>query len=648
MCGIAGLWLFESNKSTDLTNTIDCMVNSISHRGPDNEGIWINSSGRIGLGHRRLSVIDLSQAGNQPMQSLSGRFVIVFNGEIYNHHELRIRLGAENGLKYHWRGSSDTETLLASIEYLGIRKTLQSCKGMFAFALWDKELKELHLCRDRFGEKPLYWGVIDDVGIGFASEISSFNSIQSFSKRINKAAIHGYKFNGFISAPQSIYQGLFQLLPGSIVTIKADSQGQAPHYLPKPFLWWDSEKESSNAAKSYLTTSHNDPVDLLNKLHGLLKEAVKIEAIADVPLCSFLSGGIDSSLITALLQETTGRNIRSFTIAFPEESKFNEAPFAKAIANHLGTEHTEVSLTASDAQSLIPDLPKLYSEPFADSSQLPTHLLCREAKRAGLTVALTGDGGDELFGGYNRHRLAPEIYRKLRYFPNQLKRLLTKSIRHAPLGLLGIASDGLAQEKRQKLAAAIEASYSLEAMQAVLLRSCSIKDIDRSSLNPLPNASTEEEQLMLADVLNYLPSDILVKVDRASMAVGLETRAPFLDYSVAQMAWQLPLEYKVQKPSTQKTGKWALREILKHYVPDQLFERPKAGFAMPIGVWLRGPLKTWANDLLDPSLLQQYGWFDPDEVSQTWKKHLIGESDQMARLWPILMAQAWLAEWSGS
>ncbi len=618
---------------------------AIKHRGPDEEGIWINPSLGIGLGHTRLAVIDLSKEGNQPMLSQSNRYLIVFNGEIYNHQEIRIDLEAQKKLTFPWRGESDTETLVNAIEAWGIENTLRRCKGMFAFGVFDREKKTLQLARDRFGEKPLYWGEIKGQGIAFASEISAIRAIPEFCNSINEEAVASYKHLGFIPAPQSIYKGIQQLLPGYLLTIEANKLISSYPQSHDLFCWWDTELEALSASKKANNLCFSSYNEGLIALKSSLSEAVKLQSIADVPIGSFLSGGIDSSLITALLQENTKGNVRTFTIGFPDEPLFDEAPFAYAIAKHLGTDHTEVSLTASDATSLIPSLPLIYSEPFADSSQLPTHLLCREARRSGLTVALTGDGGDELFGGYNRHILAPQLQRRLRFAPAPLRNLFKRLLENFPYRLLGMSSDGLAQQKRQKLAFLLTAADSLEDMYAVLLQSCSLTEIDKTFLAPFPNAASAEEKLMLADMLNYLPFDILVKVDRAAMAVGLETRAPFLYPSVAESAWHLTLDYKVRKNNKKFIGKWALRELLKVYLPVKLFERPKAGFAMPIGNWLKGPLNNWANDLLDPCLVKKHGWFNSHEVNKLWKEHKNGNYDHIQRLWPILMAHAWLEEW---
>ncbi|WP_320675182.1 asparagine synthase (glutamine-hydrolyzing) [Prochlorococcus sp. MIT 1341] len=646
MCGITGLWLFNQNQGTDLKETVRKMTEALSHRGPDDSGVWVDESLGIGLGHRRLSIMDLSHAGHQPMASQSRRFIIVFNGEIYNHIELRSQIEVKLEGKKQWIGNSDTETLLASIEVFGLKEALKLSKGMFAFALWDRENKNLLLARDRFGEKPIYWGLLNDLGIAFSSEISALRRVNSFSNPLDEDAIKSYMHLGYIPAPQCIYKGLKQLPPGHIVEIKANSYDNAPEILPKPIAWWETSIEAFNQQIYLKKNKASSPLEhKIKSLKELLQEAVRLQSISDVPIGCFLSGGIDSSLITALLQESNSTKVRSLTISFPDEPKFNEASYANSIANYLGTNHTEIPLTSKDAQSLIPSLPNIYSEPFADSSQVPTHLLCREARQSGLTVALTGDGADELFGGYNRHRLAPLIHRRIGFLAPPFRRVLQTAIEHAPFKLLGISSDGLAQQKRQKLSAAIGAANSLEALHTVLLDSMPSEKGSKGTMSHLPNAGSPEEQIMLADLINYLPFDILVKVDRAAMAVGLETRAPFLDPMVAKAAWGLPLACKIYKKNGKTIGKWALKELLKDYLPKELFERPKAGFAMPIGSWLRGPLKDWANDLLNPTIVKRNGWFDPSEINLLWEQHLSENYDHINRLWPVLMAHAWLERW---
>jgi asparagine synthase (glutamine-hydrolysing) len=618
------------------------MARAIRHRGSDDFGVWSDPAAGFALAHQRLAVLDLSPAGHQPMHSASGRYVIAFNGEIYNHRALRQELEGSGVLQRPWHGQSDTETLLAAIEAWGLTLALERSAGMFALALWDRAERRLHLARDRFGEKPLYWGWLQQGQqrlLAFSSELAALRALPGVAKpSSNPRAVQAFFQFGSIPAPLCIDEGLQQLQPGHLVQL------DAPDLPANPQPWWDAQQQAHAAATTQ--AAMRSPQAALSALDHTLQEVIREQALADVPLGTFLSGGIDSSLIAALLQAQSMRPVRSFTIAFPDSAGFNEAPFAAAVAAHLGTDHTEVPLTGQDALAQIPQLPHLYSEPFADSSQLPTHLVCREARRSGLTVALSGDGGDELFGGYNRHRLLPALQQRFGAWPSLLRRALARGLEQMP-----VSRRGLARDKRQKLAAALRSAGSLEGLQQSVVSVWS--DPGRELLQPfwaatpnpgevmLPAALTPSEQLMLADALVYLPADILVKVDRAAMASSLETRAPFLDYRVALLAWQLPLPLKI---TPEGTSKWALRQLLDRYVPRHLLDRPKAGFAMPIGAWLRGPLRCWADDLLDPALLQGEGYLRAEPIQQLWREHLAGR-DHTPRLWTVLMWQAWLAEW---
>ncbi len=645
MCGITGLWAFQAISESELQTNVELMSQAIAHRGPDDSGIWLDPSLGLCLGQRRLSILDLSEAGKQPMQSSSGRFIIVFNGEIYNHISLRKDLESNQGFSVNWKGHSDTETLVEAIEVWGLTDTLKKCHGMFSFAIWDRKEKSLNLVRDRFGEKPLYWGAIDDLGIVFSSELKAIRAMPGFTHKIASSAVINYQQFGFIPAPLCIYEGLEQLMPGHLVRIDRNHKTTKKNELPISSKWWDPEKESNYYSTTFPTETISNDLDVLNELDRVLRKSIKAQSNADVPLGSFLSGGIDSSLITALLQAENNYQVKSFTVSFPEEQLFNEAPFAKAISEKIGTDHTEVCLTAKDAQEIIPDIARHYCEPFADSSQLPTLLLCREARKSGLTVALSGDGGDELFGGYNRYLFAPIIQNRFGKLNPLLRRFIGEIIRRSPAKFMGLNSDGLAQQKLQKLASSIIAAGSIEKLQAVLLTINQNNVNNLISSKPLPKAFSYSEQLMMADILNYLPNDILVKIDRASMAVGLETRAPFLDHLVAEFSWQLPLKYKIRGKGSRSITKWALKELLARYIPRELFERPKAGFAMPIGQWLRGPLKSWANDMLTSELLERHGWFDPHIVRKLWLQHQTGRQDHFPLLWSVLMAQSWLNEW---
>lgn len=645
MCGLAGL-LHSPNAPLAAAMPaalVERMAAGIAHRGPDDSGSTCEPRLGLALAHRRLAVLDLSPAGHQPMASASGRLLIAFNGEIYNHLDLRRELEA-SGQAPAWRGHADTETLLAAIEAWGLPTALQRACGMWAFALLDRQQQQLQLVRDRFGEKPLSWGLVHHPHaplLAFASELASLRAIPGFANPIDPEALASLLRWGCIPAPRSIHRDLRQLPPGHSLTIPLP--WQPGHPLPQPQPWWDLQAEAAAAARSPI---HN-PAEALAATAAALQQAVERQTLADVPLGCFLSGGIDSSLITALLQRCSSRPVRSLTISFPDrgggEAGFDEGPWARAVAAHLGTEHLEVALSAADALALIPSLARLYSEPFADSSQIPTHLVCRAARQHGLTVALSGDGGDELFGGYNRHRLAPTLLRRCGPLPPPLRQALAGALRHLPM-----PTAGLRRDKAQKLAAAIASAGSLAELHscltslwpdpAALMQSPPAAPVPAA---PLPAAASAAERLMLADALTYLPADILTKVDRAAMAVGLETRAPFLDHQVASLAWRLPLSFKIHG----NQGKWILRQLLSRHLPHHLLSRPKAGFALPLGPWLRGPLRGWAEDLLDPRLLRRQGWLRPEPVQELWLQHRSGRADHTARLWAVLSWQAWLLEW---
>ncbi len=677
MCGFAGLWRPAPAPADALQAQAVAMADALVHRGPDDSGVWVDPACGLALAHRRLAILDLSAAGHQPMASASGRYVIAFNGEVYNHVELRDAL-QRTGQAPPWIGHSDTETLLACLEAWGLEASLQRCRGMFALALWDRRERLLHLARDRFGEKPLYWGFSGGgcpgggSGAGrsliFGSELAALRAWPGFDNPIHRPALAQLLRFTSIAAPACIYGGIRQLLPGHLLTLPAPQAGVWPVQPPESSPWWCFR--SSLAAS--LADPFSDEGDALQALELTLGEAVRLQSRADVPFGAFLSGGIDSSLITALLQAHSSLPVRSFTIGF-EEAGFDEAPFARAVAAHLGTDHREVVLTAADARSLVPALPRLYSEPFADSSQLPTHLVCREARRSGLTVALSGDGGDELFGGYNRHLWAPRLWNRLAWLPWPLRRSLGLALLALPpagwdaLGRpLGLRRS-LPQfgHKAHKLADRLVQVRSADDLYRSLVSAwrdpaALLQDAPSDAAShgstlgpvrepaspldwPLPAALEADPvaRMMAFDTLNYLPNDILTKVDRAAMAASLETRAPFLDPEVAALAWRLPMAMKIRGG----TGKWALRQILDHYVPPELIERPKAGFAMPVGSWLRGPLRAWADALLDPVTMQQQGYLRPEPIRRLWRQHLSGRFDHTTRLWTVLMWQAWLVEW---
>ena len=655
MCGIAGYCLLQPSRSQDLGALAAHMGASIAHRGPDAAGVWADSFLAVALAHQRLAVLDLSPAGRQPMHSASERFAIAFNGEIYNHLSLRRELDSACHSPI-WRGHSDTETLLAAIEAWGLDTALQRCVGMWAFALVDRRERVLHLVRDRFGEKPLYWGFTGSGqhrAVVFASELTALRSYPDFNNSIDPQAVACLLRSGQVPAPSSIYQGISKLLPGHCASIPLPLDMGAVT-LPASRPWWKLH--------DLIESGYSDPLgsadEALDLLETNLRQSVSEQAIADVPLGAFLSGGIDSSLVTALLQCQSSRPLRTFTIGF-EEAGFNEAHHARAVARHLGTDHVETILTSADARTLIPQLPLLYTEPFADSSQLPTHLVCREARRAGLTVALSGDGGDEFFGGYNRYLWGPRIWNRMASMPATMRLMLGRAITVFPPsvwdamgGALPISQLGHKAHKfatRLKDVATVDDFYRSLVCEwrdpAALLQHehCCVVGTCTAIDQPLPTCLTGDPvaRMMAWDALGYLPDDILVKVDRAAMSVGLETRTPFLDHRVAGLAWRLPMDMKIRSG----TSKWALRQILYKYVPRTLIERPKTGFSMPIGHWLRGPLRVWADDLLHPDRLQREGYLRPEPISQLWQQHLSGRYDHTTKLWTVLMWQAWLEQW---
>ena len=642
------------------------MVDELRLRGPDDVGTWADATSRIALGHRRLAIVDLSPAGHQPMSSSSGRFVIAFNGEIYNHHALREELEALNAAP-DWRSHSDTETLLAAIEHWGIEVTLQRCVGMFAIALWDKQNSKLSLVRDRFGEKPLYYGWVgseSDRAFVFGSELKAFKAYPGFDASVCRQALAQYLRFMYVPAPRSIYQGIFKLEPGCILTILGPPSTDAPINPLRPNQlhgsvalkrWWSLASEVEAGVCNQFT----DESEALGQIEEQLTEAVSIHSLADVPLGAFLSGGVDSSTIVALMQRQSSRPVKTFTIGF-DEAGFDESPYARAVAEHLGTDHHEMRVTSQMAQDVIPNLPWMYDEPFADSSQIPTHLVCRAARQH-VKVSLSGDAGDELFGGYNRYFWGPRIWKRLRVLPLPARKFLGGALAALPVSgwnALGAPflrrGDGVGNlgDKVHKLADRLSHVHDMDDLYrslvsewtdpaSLVLGENGASVIEPVSLldDPLPQAVMEQPlPMMYRDSMTYLPDDVLCKVDRAAMACSLETRVPFLDHRVVELAWRLPLHMKVRG----NTGKWALRQVLYKYVPKELIERPKAGFAIPIGQWLRGPLREWAENLLSAQRLQTEGFLRPEPIRQAWAEHLCGKRDHTAKLWSVLMFQAWL------
>jgi asparagine synthase (glutamine-hydrolysing) len=658
MCGIVGTWTVGSSKSSadDLNRVISRMASTISYRGPDDQGTWVDPLLGLALGHRRLAILDLSPAGHQPMRSFSNRFIISYNGEIYNHMEIRNELAKEGLPK--WRSQSDTETLLTAIEYWGVERTLNLCVGLFAFALWDRGGRTLTLARDRLGEKPLYYGWVGGREQGafvFASELSAIRAYPSFNAPVSRVALSQYLRFTYVPAPLSIYDGIFKLEPGCMLTIEgAPSKLVSTHpiavgerYERMEIRSWRSMKDTVIKIKPNSIGSESAAV---NALELTLLKAVEAQSLADVPLGAFLSGGVDSSAIVALLQSQCSQRVKTFTMGF-DEAGFDESPHARKVANHLGTDHHEVRVSSKMVQDVIPSLPWIYDEPFADSSQIPTHLVCKAARRH-VTVALSGDGGDELFGGYNRYFWGPRVWNRLSWLPFPLRRLLGVAVRAIPPEAWDrasvITSVSRLGDKVHKLGARLSSVKSMDDLYWSLVSEWDpatvVKGISHVSPSPwesneaLPQGLNPVERMMFRDAVTYLPDDILCKVDRAAMACSLETRVPFLDHRVVELAWRLPLNMKIRG----KTGKWILRQVLYKYVPKELIERPKAGFAIPIGQWLRGPLRDWAECLLGESRLSQEGYFHPEPIRNAWAEHLTGRRDHTPKIWTILMFQAWL------
>ena len=650
MCGLAG---FFSGAWPGVAAPVrlKAMTDAIAHRGPDSEGQWLDADAAIALGHRRLAIVELSAAGAQPMLSASGRYVLAFNGEIYNHLDMRAEL-EQSGRAPAWRGHSDTETLLAGFDAWGIRATALRAIGMFAFAVWCRQTRTLTLARDRLGEKPLYYGW---QGTGraavflFGSELKSLRAHPAFGAHINRDALCLFMRHNNVGGSHSIYEGVHKLLPGSLLTV---SQA-AP--VPVVETYWSGAAVAEQGVARLFSGSATEAVD---SLEALLKDAVRRQMAADVPLGAFLSGGIDSSTVVALMQAQASRPVKTFSIGF-HEAAYNEAEHAKAVAQHLGTEHTELYVTAEQAMAVIPRLPTLYDEPFADSSQIPTFLVSQLARQH-VTVSLSGDAGDELFCGYNRYALTAQMWQRLSAIPMPLRRSVAWALtRLSPQSLNRLASHTpLAQrwanvgDKLHKGADVMTSGSVAELYKGMVSHWPQPEQVvlggtePRTVLNGLAPALaglSDVERMMAFDLLTYLPDDILTKVDRAAMGVSLETRVPFLDHRVVELAWQLPMQYKLRSENNSITTKWALRQVLFRHVPKALIERPKMGFGVPIDSWLRGPLRPWAEDLLSESRLKREGFFNPVPIRQKWAEHLSGQRNWQHQLWCVLMFQAWLA-----
>ena len=621
------------------------MAATLSHRGPDDSGSWADAAAGIALGHRRLSIIDLSPEGHQPMQSRSGRYVISYNGEIYNFREVRAELDRDGAV---WRGHSDTEVMLAAFDAWGVEGALRRFNGMFAFALWDRHEHVLNLARDRLGEKPLYYGWMGNTFL-FGSELKALRAHPSWAGNIDRNALAAYLRHNYVPAPHSIYQGIAKLPPAHLLRVRATDPREA-----RPEPYWSLREAAEAGVAQPQEVDDNTAVD---ELDALLRDSVAHRMVADVPVGVFLSGGIDSSTVVALMQAQSSRPVRSFSIGFDEEA-YNEARHAKAVAAHLGTDHTELYVTPREAMSVIPRLPQIYDEPFADSSQIPT-LLVSQLARQHVTVTLSGDGGDELFCGYVRYFWGRRIWNRIGRLPYGLRTATARALNAlSPASwnrmLAGVnrvvtstALGEITGDRVHKLAEVLAVAGPDALYHGLVSHWTKPEQIVHGSREALTALNDRSQwaglddftnRMMYLDGVTYLPDDILVKVDRASMAVSLEARVPMLDHRVVEFAWRVPLSRKTRNDQ----GKWLLRQVLYRYVPRELIDRPKMGFGVPIDTWLRGPLREWAESLLSERRLREEGYFDPAPIRQKWAEHLGGTRNWQYWLWDILMFQAWL------
>ncbi len=644
MCGISGFLGGSGFQATaDDRVVLASMNDRLVHRGPDDSGIFYDPESKIGLGHRRLSILDVSPLGHQPMSSVGGRYMMVFNGEIYNHLDLREQLLAGDS-KHAWRGRSDTETLLACFEAWGVKRTIELTLGMFAIAVWDRSSRILTLVRDRLGEKPLYYGWH---GSGtrraflFGSELKAMKAHPSFSAEVDRGAICSLFRHNSIPAPHSIYRGTFKLNPGCLLTVSTHS--------PEPEIetYWSLNQATNAGLQSPFVGSAEAAVE---KLDVLLRDAVKRQMQSDVPLGAFLSGGIDSSLIVAMMQSQSTRPVKTFTIGF-DQADYNEAVYAKAVAKHLGTDHTEMYMTSQQAMDVIPRLPKIYCEPFSDSSQIPT-LLVSQLARNSVAVSLSGDGGDELFAGYNRYVMTYKQWHRLSRIPRQVRATLAKiivSISPASWNKVGqfVSNQRNIGDKLHKAAGVLDSRSAEELYQRLISHQNRPEEWVLDAKEPVSKlveysrdfqSLSAVERMMAMDAVSYLPDDLLVKVDRAAMAVSLESRIPFLDHRMVEFAWSLPIHIKLRNGKT----KWPLRQLLYRHIPPQLVERPKMGFGIPLDTWLRGPLRDWAETLLAEDRLKNEGYLNSTPIRRKWLEHLSGARNWSYEIWDVLMFQAWL------
>lgn len=670
MCGIAGfIGLSERGNNVLLAQIAEQMANTLHHRGPDDSGIWVDSNIGIAMGHSRLSIIDLSIHGHQPMISQTGRYVIVYNGEVYNFPELRKELEKK---RYSFKGHSDTEVILSAFEEWGIENSVKKFVGMFAFAVWDSIEKKLCLARDRIGKKPLYYGWLDN-SFCFASELKALQQCPRWNGEINRDVLALYMRHNYIPAPYSIYKNVYKLYPGTLLSIRVeDAINGVPDFSPlpvtegsekynvQPISYWSLRNVYMEAIDTPFIGSQSEAEEILE---NLLTQAVQYRMISDVPLGALLSGGIDSSLVVALMQYLSSQPIKTFTIGF-HESDYNEAPYADAIAKWLGTDHTHLYVTPEDAMRVVPMLPSIYDEPFADSSQIPTYLVC-ELTRKYVTVALSGDAGDENFAGYTAYMNVYAIWRRIGWIPPSIRVLISRILNHIPVPLWRTTTAILKGQIRNliRTKGGSDSLYRSSELMKVPNFDSFFYNISSQWKHPLSLVLNSQEmptiytdtkrtpppkeiirRMMFIDKLCYLPDDILVKVDRASMAVSLEVRVPILDHRVVEFATRLPLNFLVTKYNRKNPlqGKYILRRILYKYLPAELVERPKHGFGVPVGEWIRGPLRSWAEEMLSEQKLKKEGYLNVNMVRQVWKEHVLEGKERTTPLWCILMFEAWL------
>ena len=648
MCGLTGFVDLRRGRTADeLTATVRRMCNTIVHRGPDDSGEWVDPESGTALGFRRLSIIDLSPAGHQPMTSSTGRFVITFNGEIYNFEAIRAELD-HAGLSPKYRGHSDTEVMLAAFEAWGVAESVKRFIGMFAIALWDRQARELHLIRDRLGVKPMYCGWAGKTFV-YGSELKTLRAHPDFAGEIDRGALALFMRHAYVPAPHTIYKGIRKLTPGTILTLRSSERGVEEILT----TYWSAREVAERGVRN---TFRGTDQEAIEELDTLLRDAVGLRMIADVPLGVFLSGGIDSSAVVALMQAQSNRPVRSFSIGFHEE-QYNEAQHASAVARHLGTDHTELYVTPADALEIVPRLATMYDEPFADSSQIPTHLVSAMARKH-VTVSLSGDGGDELFGGYNRYFVGRDMWKKVGWMPAPIRASIARVI----TTLSAQSWDDLGRRFQTLIPGMLRQRTGDKMLKVAEIMNVDTPDAMYRGLvsywkepSSLVIGSAEADsiltdsgrwatlddftdRMMYLDMVSYLPDDILTKVDRASMATSLEAREPLLDHRVVEFAWRLPLGMKIRNGE----GKWILRQVLYRYVPKELLERPKMGFGIPIDSWLRGPLRSWADELLNESRLRQEGYLDAAPIRDKWDEHQSGERNWQYYLWNILIFQQWL------